>query len=86
MTKEEYDKKTEELRAQRKASQLKLDTLYALENSPVGISDIVTDHYKTIRVEGIVAPYGKHNGYPQCIYHGVRLTKAGKPFKKKKKT
>lgn len=52
---------------------------YANETNLVNIGDIVEDHSGRL----MVAKIGYYIDYndPSCIYHGVRLTKAGKPIK-----
>ncbi len=55
---------------------------YALSNNPYKVGDIITDHYKTIKIE-IIGVYVS-NGEPSCQYTGIQLNKDGKPSKTQK--
>jgi len=59
--------------------QMELRKQYAIEHNPVKVGDIVTDHYRTIRVEKMSA-----YGYPIPFmrYIGTELTKQGVPKKR----
>lgn len=53
---------------------------FARANNPYKIGDVVTDHMGALRIEKITVSVW--DSYPSCVYHGVRLTKAGEPSKK----
>ena len=69
-----------EKEAEDKKTQLRKD--YVKETNPYQIGDVISDHYKTIRIEGIsgITTYsGTIIPYP--IYRGVVLKKDGNPAK-----
>ncbi len=79
MTKKELSEKMMELQREYNEKQSVLREQYAIENNPVKVGDVVTDHYHTIRVEkmciyGYLVPFMK--------YHGTELTKQGEPKKR----
>lgn len=77
MTKEEYQKEIVKLQKMRK----ELDFQYALSNSPYKVGDIIQDHCHIIKVEEI-SMVKRYNGWPQCIYIGIELTKSLQPKKR----
>lgn len=54
---------------------------YAIENNPINIGDIITDHIGSIKVETIRVCH--NTKYPTCIYNGFVVTKMA-PFQKDK--
>ena len=82
MNKEEYLKAKKALEEECEINKKHLARKFAYSNNPVKIGDIITDHYKTIRVEKLV--YGRNFGYtfPCMFYYGTRLTKKGEPAKR----
>ena len=92
MKKEEYlEKKTEllkrfnyekvELEKRFNKEKRSLDISFAKEHCPVKIGDIVTDHYKTVKVEKFILSYD-NNSIPCASFRGIRMTKDGKPMKR----
>lgn len=77
MTEKEYKERLEALRKMR----IELDTEFALSNSPYHVGDIIQDHYHIIKIENITM-VKKYNGWPQCLYIGVELTKTLQPKKR----
>ena len=74
---ERYKAKIGKINKEASDKKLRLNKEYALSNSHVKIGDIVTDHMGSVCVELI----GIFNDrIPCCIYMGVCITKAGKPF------
>ena len=71
---------TEKYRHYREVKRIQRE--YALSNNTIVKGDILTDHYKTIKVEKITVAVGL-SGNPECIYSGQRLTKQLIPFKSK---
>lgn len=82
MNKEEYLKAKNALEEECEIKKKNLAREFAYSNNPVKIGDIITDHYKTIRVEKFL--YGRNFGYtfPCMFYYGTRLTKKGEPAKR----
>lgn len=56
---------------------------YAIENNPINIGDIITDHIGSIRVETIRVCH--NTKYPTCVYNGFVVTKKWFYFKKTNK-
>lgn len=79
MTKEEYEKRVEELSKKFHADSLALYKEYILSNTDIRIGDIVSDSTCTIRVSEIIVD--KIWSRPYAGYKGVRLTKKLEPFK-----
>jgi len=72
-----------EKEADEKKSQLRME--YVKATNPYKIGDIISDHYKTIKIEGvsgIATDGGSIVPYP--IYRGVVLTKTGAVAKNQK--
>ena len=59
--------------------QMELRKQYAIEHNPVKVGDIVTDCFRTIRVEKM-SIFG--HPVPFMLYHGTELTKQGVPKKR----
>lgn len=77
MTEEEYQNELDKLQKMRN----ELDARYALSNSPYNVGDIIQDHYHIIKIEKI-GTCKKYNGWPQCLYLGIELTKSLEPKKR----
>lgn len=82
MNKEEYLKAKKALEAEFKEKKTQLAKEFAYSNNPVKIGDIITDHYKTIRVLKFLWGYDLGSQMPCMFYRGVRLTKKGEPAKR----
>jgi hypothetical protein len=82
MNKEEFLKAEKTLKEELEIKKKQLLREFAYSNNPVKIGDIITDHYKTIRVEKFL--WGRYFGTPfSCMfYRGTRLTKKGEPAKR----
>lgn len=80
MDKKEYEDRLSALKVEFSAKQKELAKEFALSNNPVKIGDIITDHYKTIRVERFSWGFGFKQ--PCVYYSGTRLTKKGEPAKR----
>lgn len=81
MNKEEYLKAKKALEAEFEEKKKQLAKEFAYSNNPVKIGDIITDHYKTIRVEKLLWTYNFGNP-PYMVYRGTRLNKNGQPAKR----
>lgn len=81
MNKEEYLKAKKVLEEEFEAKKKELSREFAYSNNPVKIGDIITDHYKTIRVLKFLWGYGYFR-MPCMVYRGVRLNKKGEPAKR----
>ncbi len=62
-----------------KVKALKIE--YANSNNPYKIGDIIEARTGKIRIEKIWGSQSMLSEYPECIYSGPRLTKAGREFK-----
>ena len=83
MNKDEYLKEKAALEEEFCNRKKELDKDFALSNNPVKIGDIITDHYKTIRVEKFIFGYcGYTSNLPCMYYRGTRLNKKGEPAKR----
>lgn len=80
----ELKEKRRELYEKYEKENQELDKQYALENNPVKIGDIVTDHYHTIKVESMMQTTSCE--VPQMKYYGTELKKDGKPKKVQPRT
>ena len=80
MTNTEYDSKLEKLRLEFEQNKRSLAIEYATSNNPYKVGDVISDHYKTIRIEKWkISLYSR---YPSLVYTGVLLKKDGTPAKK----
>lgn len=82
MNKEEYLKAKKSLEEEFFEKKKELDKDFATLNNPVKIGDIITDHYKTIRVEKFIFGYNYNSNLPCMFYRGTRLNKKGEPAKR----
>ena len=82
MNKEEYLKAKKALEAEFEEKKKQLAREFAYSNNDVKIGDIITDHYKTIRVEKLLWGYDYGSNMPCMFYRGTRLNKKGKPVKR----
>jgi len=82
MKKEEYLKAKKAIEEELEAKKKQLAREFAYSNNPVKIDDIITDHYKTIRVLKFLWGYDFGSQMPCMFYRGVRLTKKGEPVKR----
>lgn len=82
MNKEDYLKAMKVLEEECEIKKKHLARKFVCSNNPVKIGDIITDHYKTIRVEQFLC--GRNFGYtfPCMFYRGTRLNKKGEPMKR----
>lgn len=81
MTLEEYKKQIASEIERHDSIMASIESKYDLENNPVKIGDIVTDHFHTIKVEEIsVYKYGYN--LPGCVYSGTKYTAKGVPSKR----
>lgn len=83
MTKEQYDLAKKELEKEFEEKKKFLAIDFARENNPYKQGDIISDHYKTIKIERWKTTYGGF-GYPSLIYYGTALKKDGTPAKNQK--
>ena len=81
MDKKEYEDRLSALNVEFSAKKKELAKEFALSNNPVKIGDIISDHYKTIRVESFSWGFGFKQ--PCVYYSGTRLTKKREPAKHK---
>ena len=84
MNKEEFLKAEKALKEEFEAKEKQLLKEFAYSNNDVKIGDIITDHYKTIRVEKLLWTRSFGNPFPCMVYRGVRLNKKGEPSKRDK--
>lgn len=82
MTKEDLAKEISELQQQHEKDKYALHKKYAFANNPYKVGDIVTDHYKTVKIERIGIYVGL--GETCCKYTGQVLRKDGQPAKDQK--
>lgn len=82
MNKEEYLKVKKALEAEFEEKKKQLAREFAYSNNDVKIGDIITDHYKTIRVEKFLWGYDFFSHMPCMFYRGTRLTKNGQLAKR----
>ena len=82
MNKEEYLKEEKALKEEFEKKKKQLASEFAYSNNPVKIGDIITDHYKTIRVLKFLWGYDFVSRMPCMFYRGIRLTKKGEPAKR----
>lgn len=80
--KENFDKAIAEIEAEMKERKKRLISLYASENNPYKIGDVVTDHIGSIIIEKISPSLSfGHASFPCCNYFGTELKKDGTPRK-----
>ena len=82
MNKEEYLKAKKALEEECEIKKKHLAREFAYSNNPVKIGDIITDNYKTIRVEKLLWGYNIGTPFSCMYYRGTRLTKNGQPAKR----
>ena len=82
MNKEEFLKAEKVLKEEFEAKKKQLAREFAYSNNVVKIGDIITDHYKTIRVEKFLCGYDFVSRMPCMFYRGTRLNKKGEPVKR----
>lgn len=82
MNKEEYLKAKKALEEECEIKKKYLARKFACSNNPVKIGDIITDRYKTIRVEKFLCCRNLGYTFPCMFYYGTRLTKKGEPAKR----
>ena len=82
MNKEEYLNAKKALEAELLKKKKQLAREFAYSNNDVKIGDVITDHYKTIRVEKLLWGYDFGSHMPCMFYRGTRLTKNGQPAKR----
>jgi hypothetical protein len=82
MNKEEYIKAEKAIKEEFEGKRKQLAREFAFSNNPVKIGDVISDHYRTIRVLKLL--WGRNLGdpFPCMVYRGVRLTKKGEPSKR----
>ncbi len=81
MTTEEYLKAKKAIEEECASRKKMLAGEFARSNNPVKIGDIITDHYKTIRVEKFSWTIDLSQTPCMC-YRGTRLNKKGEPAKR----
>ena len=77
--KQRYEQRLKEIESDYQASKKQCAVDYAKEKNIYNIGDTVEDHIGKLIIEKIT--YYISYDDPQCIYHGIRLTKANKPIK-----
>ena len=82
MNKEEFLKAKKILEEEFEAKKKQLAREYAYSNNDVKIGDVITDHYKTIRVEKFLWGYDFGTRLSCMYYRGTRLNKKGEPMKR----
>lgn len=82
MNKEEFIKAEKALKEDFEEKRKQLAREFAFSNNPVKIGDIITDHYKTIRVLKFLWGYNFGSQMPCMFYRGTRLNKKGEPMKR----
>lgn len=76
---EEYKAAIAEIESDASGKKRLIARKFARANNKVKTGDIIEDHYQKIKVVGFAISYNRE--WPQCVYMGSLLTKAGKPFK-----
>lgn len=76
MNEKEYDDKRKKLNLDHDKQLANIDKEYALSNNPYNVGDVISDHYKTIRIKKIRTTRVLL-GKPTCLYEGLRLNKDG---------
>jgi len=74
MTKEEFDKRKQEIEKEKECELKKLRIEYAHSNRKYEIGDIIEDHYHRIKVEKF-SVYDRFKEYTEILYDGVELKK-----------
>ena len=82
MNKEEFIKTEEAFKEEFEEKRKQLAREFAFSNNPVKIGDIITDHYKTIRVEKLLWGFNFGFKLPCMFYRGTRLNKKGQIAKR----
>lgn len=81
MNKEEFLKAEKALKEEFEEKMKQLAREFTFSNNPVKVGDVITDHYKTIRVEKLLWTRNFGNP-PYMVYSGTRLNKNGQPAKR----
>ncbi len=79
---EEYRKGLKEIDNEIEERRRRLAVLFAQENNPYQVGDIVTDHIGSLKIESIKYSRNGYNELPCCIYFGIELKKDGTPMKR----
>jgi hypothetical protein len=83
--KENYEKQIAEIEKEAAERKTALVILYASENNPYKIGDVVSDHSGSIIIEKITATVYWTTKFPCCSYWGLELKKDGTLRKDKSK-
>jgi hypothetical protein len=81
MTQEQYKEKLSFLEKVFRDAKLNVQKEYAISNNTIKVSDILTDHIGSIKVEKIGVYIGL-NPFPECAYTGTVINKKGELDKK----
>jgi len=77
----EYKKQLSILKKEHNKAVHDLDLKFITSNNIIKKGDIITDHIGPVKVDQIQVGQVMCNSIPVAVYHGVCMTKAGKPFK-----
>ena len=78
-TRKELQERLDLCRSEYERKRFEVSKAFALEDNPVKIGDMVTDHYHTIKVKKFgISSYP----YPTMVYIGIEMTKKGEPKKR----
>jgi len=81
MDSNEYLQKKEKLRKENKEKEFALAREYALAHKTNSIGDVIEDQRCIIKISSIKISVGSMQGFPECVYFGVRLKKDLTPRK-----
>lgn len=83
MTKQEYKEREAQINEDAKAKIAELRKEFVKTNNPYNLGDIISDHYKTIRIQGVKS-ISVICGDISWSYYGEVLKKDGTPAKNQK--
>jgi hypothetical protein len=81
--KENFEKEIKQLEEEFELRKRKIISLYASENNPHKLGDIIADGFRTILIDKIQFRLGYSSNFPQCVYYGFVLKKDKTPRKDK---
>lgn len=78
----EFERQLKELESEYNKQRNAICIAYCKENNKVNIGDVVTNrHGESIIVDKITYTMGWKQNNPECVYHGIELTKKLAPKK-----
>lgn len=78
-TAENFVKSLKELEEKYRKEQQHINRIFALNNNPYKIGDIITDHSGTLLIEEIKFKPSYNTELPECVFLGTELKKDGTP-------